>query len=217
MSGYQLVIGNKNYSSWSLRAGLLLRHAGMDFSERLIPLYQEHSKTRLLEASPVGQVPILKGVHGLIHDSLAIAEYIHDLMPDAGFWPGDMAQRAKARAITAEMHTGFAALRAELPMNMRAQKPHVTVSDAAQQDIQRVIHIWQDCLTKSRDGDFLFGRFGIADAFYAPVASRFRTYGIDLPPESQAWSDAIFALPAMQDWQQDAEIEPFTIDDIDAL
>jgi glutathione S-transferase len=212
VAAFTLVVGNKNYSSWSLRPWLAMRHAGIAFNEVVIPLYQQGSKAALLAYSPAGRVPVL--VHGdrAIWDSLAILEYLAETVPDAALWPQDPAARALARCVSAEMHAGFAALRAGLSMNLREHLPGRRRSDAVAADIARVTAIWRDCRARFGEaGPFLFGRFSIADAMYAPVATRFRTYAVELDPVSRTYADTILALPAFLEWQAAAREEPWVI------
>ena len=209
-----LVIGNKNYSSWSLRAWLILRQAGLEAEEILIALNEKGYKTELLKHSPSGRVPCL--IHGdvKIWDSLAIGEYANELAPDARLWPEDRAARAVARAVSCEMHSGFSALRANMPMNIRSSFPKEGRKPGVQEDIDRVKAIWRLCLTRhGGDGPFLFGHFTIADAMYAPVVSRFRTFAVELGEQEQTYADAVWALPAMKQWIEAAENEPMVIDD----
>jgi glutathione S-transferase len=207
-----LVVGNKNYSSWSLRPWLAMRQAGIAFEEVVIPLYRPESKAALLAHSPAGKVPALMHGDRVVWDSLAIMEYLAETFPAAALWPEDAAARALARCISAEMHAGFAALRAGMPMNLRDQPPRPERSDAVTADIERVTAIWRDCRARSDDrGPFLFGAFSAADAMYAPVATRFRTYDVALDPTCQAWADAVLALPAFLEWQAAAQQEPWVI------
>lgn len=204
----KLVIGNKNYSSWSLRPWLAMRAAAIPFEEVRIPLYEPESKARQLVYSPAGKVPVL--VHGglRIWDSLAICEYLAEKFPDRRLWPEDAAARARARSITAEMHSGFAALRMNLPMNCRASYPGVGRQPEVLEDIARIIAIWTESRTRhAPDGAFLFGRFSIADAFYAPVVTRFKTYGVKVPALCSAYMDTILALPPMIEWYAAARAE----------
>jgi glutathione S-transferase len=215
----RLYIGNKNYSSWSLRAWLPVRHCGIPFEEELVPLDLPESKKELLARSPSGRVPCLvapcKNVVGgnlVVWDTLAIGEYLAETHPEMHLWPKDRAARATARAIAAEMHSGFPALRYELPMNVRAEGRKVTPSPDAQKDIARIIEIWNDVRSRfGKGGPFLFGEFSLADAFYAPVATRMRTYGVKLEGPAHAWVLAILALPAMREWADAARKEPWTI------
>ena len=208
MSHYTLVIGNKNYSSWSLRPWLLMRHAGIAFTEVRIPLYTPESKQQIRRHSPSGKVPCLLDGGLAVWDSLAIAEYLAERQPELRLWPSDAVQRAHARSISAEMHSGFAHLRSAMSMNCRARFPHHGRSDEAAGEIDRIERIWDACRAQhAHVGPFLFGAFSIADAMYAPVVLRFRTYEVQLDPVSRGYADAILALPAMRQWLQEAEAE----------
>src|SRR5262245_30589737 len=181
MSALTLVIGNKNYSSWSLRPWLLLKHAGVPFAEVRIPLHTRETHERIAHYSPSGRVPVLLDGTVRVWESLAICEYIAERFPEARGWPTDQHARAIARSVAAEMHAGFSALRAELPMNCRAKRAGVVPASAAQADIERVISIWHTCReTFGQDGPWLFGTFTVADAMFVPVALRFETYGVGL-------------------------------------
>lgn len=214
MSEFFIALGNKNYSSWSLRGWLVLAACGVDFEEEVIPLDRPETKAQLQKVSPTARVPTLRHGDLVIPDSLAIAEYLAERFPEAGLWPEDPAARAKARAVVCEMHSSFAALRAELPMAIRDSWPDKRFSAGAEADIARVIEIWEICRAapEAAGCPFLFGAFGIADAFYAPVVSRFRTYGIALPEASQAYAEAVLAWPDMRRWCEAAEDEPWTIE-----
>lgn len=204
----ELVIGDKNYSSWSLRGALALELAGVPYRERLIRLNQAETRARILEYSPSGKVPLLITEEGLIWDSLAIGEYLAERFPEAHLWPRGEYARAVARSICAEMHSGFAALRTHLPMDLRRDQALEQVPDEAKVDIQRVCAIWAECRkTFGQDGPFLFGHVSLADAFYAPVASRLRSYRIDLPPVAAAYVDTIYQWPLFQRWLQAAREE----------
>lgn len=213
-----LVIGNKNDSSWSLRPWLALRVAGVAFDEVRIPLYREDSRAELLRWSPAGKVPVLRHGEVSVWDSLAICEYAAEVLaPGAGLWPAERAARAHARSIAAEMHAGFSALRSALPMNLRA-RVRLPVELAVRADVDRVVALWEDCRARhGAGGPFLFGTFTIADAMYAPVATRFRSYGVLLPPGAQAYADALWALPAMQEWTTAGIAEPERIAETDAV
>jgi glutathione S-transferase len=205
VSDLTLVIGNKNYSSWSLRPWLALKQAGQSFDEVLVVLRRPETKAEILLHSAAGKLPVLKHGDLTIWDSLAICEYIAETWPEAKLLPGDARARAVARSVMNEMHSGFASLRNDLPMDIHklsaAAKAGVTPSEATRLDIARVQQIWQDCRGRfGQAGDFLFGDFTIADAMYAPVATRFRSYGVSMDPVSEAYVTAIYALPAMQDW-----------------
>ena len=214
MSEFFIALGNKNYSSWSLRGWLVLAACGADFEEEVIPLDRPETKARLKEISPTARVPLLRHGDLTIPDSLAIAEYLAERFPDAGLWPEDAAARARARAVVCEMHSGFTALRAELPMAIREDWSGRSFTSEAEADIARVIEIWQDCRAadSAAGGPFLFGGFGIADAFYAPVVTRFRTFGITLPEAAEAYAQAVLDWPDMQHWCTAAREEPWVID-----
>jgi glutathione S-transferase len=215
MADFTLYIGNKNYSSWSLRGWLMAKAAGITFEEVLIRLRQPNTKAEVLRHSPSGRVPAL--VHGevSIWESLAIGEYLAELFPDAQLWPHDRGARAVARAASTEMHAGFSALRTHFPMNMRSSFPNRASTPEVQADIDRINAIWHDCRTRfGKDGAFLFGSaFSNADAMYAPVVSRFRTYKVELDPGAQAYCDAVWAFPPMQEWVAGAKNEPWVIED----
>jgi len=204
----KLVIGNKNYSSWSLRPWLALRVAQIPFEEVRIPLYQPDSKARQLGYAPSGKVPVLIDGGLKIWDSLAIAEYLAERFPERGLWPAELGARAWARSISAEMHAGFAALRSQMPMNCRGHFPGCGQSDVVRAEIERIVSIWRECRERyAENGPFLFGAFSNADAFYAPVATRFLTYEVALPPVCRTYVDAVIALPAMQEWYAAAIVE----------
>ncbi len=199
----KLIIGNKNYSSWSLRPWLLMRVLGLPFEELLVPLYAPGAKAILLTHTPSGKVPALHDGTRVIWDSLAITEYLAERFPHAGVWPADPEARAMARCVAAEMHSGFTALRSQMPMNCRGQHPGKGHTPEVLADIARITALWSDCRSRfGGGGAFLFGAFSAADAFYAPVVSRFLTYGVSLPPDCRAYAEAVRALPAMQDWYQ---------------
>ena len=207
-----LIIGNKNYSSWSLRSWLTLKQSGLTFEEVRIPLDLPDTHTRILEYSPSGRVPALRQDNLTIWESLAICEYIAELVPDRHLWPTDPAARAVARAVSAEMHAGFSNLRAEMPMDCRARRSQAPTS-AVQQDIDRIFVLWQTCRQQfGQGGEFLFGEFSIADAMFAPVTSRFVTYDVALTPAAQAYVNAVWGLPAMQEWLSAAEAEAEVLD-----
>jgi glutathione S-transferase len=206
---YKLVIGNKNASSWSLRPWLAMRHAGIAFEEIDIDLSAPDAKARILAHSPSGKVPaLLMGGGRVIWDSLAIIEHVAEIHP--GLWPRAAAARALARSVSAEMHAGFQALREHCPMDLLARKPKARLLKPAAADVRRIVAIWQECRARhGSGGPFLFGRFSAADAIYAPVASRFRTYVPDLAAygddgTAAAYVKAIFALPEMAEWEDGA-------------
>lgn len=212
MGAYTLVIANRNYSSWSMRGWLALRLAGVAFDEVVIPLREETTASAIAEHSPSGLVPALKMDGVTIWDSLAIAETIAERHPDAPLWPADAAARAVARSVSAEMHSGFGALRSEMPMNIRASRPGHGRTPAVEVDIARIAEIWRDCRARfGADGPYLFGTVSVADAFFAPVVTRFRTYGVDLDAVGRAYAEAIYAWPAVAEWCAAAEAEPWHI------
>lgn len=205
-----LIIGNKNYSSWSLRAWLALKVAGVEFEESRIALDQPQTKAQILRHSPSGKVPCLVDGSLVVWDSLAICETANERYAAGSLWPADPDARGHARAVTAEMHSGFVALRTHMPMDIRSRKPDAGAmaqsrGDVAA-DIGRIRAIWADCLARS-GGPLLYGAFSNADAFYAPVVTRFRTYGVALEPLLAAYADAVLALPAMQQWADAARAE----------
>jgi glutathione S-transferase len=210
----RLVIGNRNYSSWSLRPWLALRVAGVEFEDVVIELDRPDTRARILEYSPTGRVPCLIDGPLRIWDSLAICETANERWAGGRLWPADADARARARAVVAEMHSGFAALRTHLPMDIRSR--HVERGAAAQArpdvaaDIARVQALWAECLDTS-GGPFLFREFSIADAFYAPVITRFATYGVALPARLAQWAATVQALPAMQAWTAAAQAETAVI------
>jgi glutathione S-transferase len=201
MSKLALVIGNKKYSSWSLRPWILLRHAGAAFEETRIPLYRPESKESLLRYSPTGKVPLLIDGEVRIWESLAICEYVAERFPAAGLWPADIGARALARSVASEMHAGFPTLRYELPMNCAGPRVGVTPSAAGRADVDRVVDLWRDCRARfGSAGPWLFGAYSVADAMYAPVVIRFSTYQVSLPSEAQAYVDTTLADPPMREW-----------------
>jgi glutathione S-transferase len=202
-----LVVGSKTFSSWSLRPWILLKQANIDFTEVLIPLNQVSTRERIRQYSPSGRIPVLQHGELRVWDSLAIAEYLHELFPDKELWPKDSADRALARSVSAEMHSGFAAMRQQLSMNVTKRLPTPALTDDTQSDLKRVFDIWNECLSRS-GGPFLFGqRFTIADAMYAPVTTRMTSYSIPLTGAVEKYVHTIAALPAMQDWVQAAHRE----------
>lgn len=214
MTGITIYLGNKNYSSWSLRGWLALKRTGAAFDEVVIPLRQSESRETILRYSPSGRVPALKHGDVLIWDSLAIGEYLAETYPDAGLWPAEAAARAHARAVSAEMHAGFAALREQMPMNVRGSFPGHAIDSGAQADINRITAIWRDCLGKY-GGPHLFGDVTMADVMFAPVVSRLLTYKVDLDEVSAAYCAAIRELPEMKDWRAAARDEPMVIEEFE--
>jgi glutathione S-transferase len=218
MAEFTLIVGNKNYSSWSLRGWLAARLAGLEFVEQLVQLSLPGSRSALLAHSPAGKVPVLKHGRRVVWDSLAIVEYLAEQRPGAGLWPAAEDARALARSIAAEMHGGFQALRRHMPMNLRKSLQGKGRGPGVDADIARILAIWRDCRQRfGRGGPFLFGRPSAADAMYAPVATRFRTYGVALDPVAADYLETIFAWPAFRDWQAAALEEPWIIpeDEVD--
>jgi glutathione S-transferase len=209
----KLIIGNKNYSSWSLRAWFLLREADVDFDEHRIPLDTGDTARQIAEFSPSGRVPVLLLDDMAVWDTLAIAETVAERWPDRKLWPGDAVARAHARSISAEMHAGFEALRSKMPMNCRAMGRRVALPDELTRDIDRIFDIWSDCYRRYGDnGSWLFGEFSIADAMYAPVVLRLRTYGINLPESARHYANRVLQSDAMQEWLLACETETEVIE-----
>lgn len=209
MALYTLVLGSKNYSSWSMRAWIGLRHAGADFDEIVIPLDANDTRERILAHSPAGLVPILKDSGVSVWESLAILEYAAERHPEKHLWPEDEGVRAHARSISQEMHASFGALRQACPMNCRRRYESFELSREVEADIARIQEIWVECRERYADGgDFLFGHFTNADAMFAPIASRFMTYGVTLDATCRAYVDALVAHPPMREWCDAAALEP---------
>lgn len=208
-----LVIGNKNYSSWSLRPWLLMREAGIDFDEHRIALDMPETAAEIATFSAAGKVPVLRLDDVTVWDSLAICETVAERWSDRKLWPDDPADRAFARSVSAEMHSGFSYLRDCMPMNCRAMGRKVPIPDELARDIDRVMAIWSECHRRyGEQGGWLFGRFSIADAMYAPVVLRLRTYGINLPESAGFYPHRLLESKAMQEWLAAAECEIEVID-----
>jgi len=206
----QLVIGNKNFSSWSLRPWLLLKQAGLPFREIPVRLRQADTKAQILAHSPSGKVPALIDGDLTVWDSLAICEYLAEKasLNHVDLWPADPKARAEARSVSAEMHSGFAALRQHMSMEVAASRPGEGQTPEVLADIARIAALWTSCRERfAAAGPFLFGDFSVADAMYAPVAFRFHTYGVELPPLAAAYRDTLLALPAMREWAAGARAE----------
>jgi len=214
MSATTLTISSKNYSSWSLRGWLLARFAGLEFEEVVVPPDDADARKELLLLSPSILVPCLTHAGIQVWDTLAIAEYLHEVRPEAGLLPADRAARAHCRAVCGEMHSGFASLRSALPMNLKAHFPEHKVWARATGDIERITAIWRECLERY-GGPFLFGARSMADAMYAPVCTRFRTYDVEIDDISARYCECILALPEMQEWIAAARLEPEEIDELD--
>ena len=212
-TGYTLVIGDKNFSSWSLRPWLAMKAAGIPFAEEHVRLRQPETKQAILRHSPSGKVPALKAGGEVIWDGLAILEFLAERHSEKRLWPEDPAARAAARSISAEMHAGFATLRNEMPMDLLARLPSPHIGDALASDIRRIIAIWREARARfGAGGPHLFGAFTNADAMFAPVATRFRTYAVDVAAfgddgTASAYADAILAMPAIAAWTDGAEAE----------
>ncbi|MGB8694057.1 MAG: glutathione S-transferase family protein [Steroidobacteraceae bacterium] len=205
-----LIIGNKNYSSWSLRPWILLKHLGLEFTEQQIPLDQADSAARIRAVNPAGRVPVLRHGELVIWESIAIGEYLCELAGKG--LPPERAARARARSVSAEMHSGFHSLRTQWPMNARALGRRTAVSAALQGDITRIEHIWCECRERyGAGGPWLFGDYSLADAMYAPVVLRFRTYTAPLSGAAQHYMDTVLADAALQGWLAEAAAEPWII------
>jgi len=206
-----LVIGNKNYSSWSMRPWVLLRQAGIAFEEVQLKFGDNHGRLTvpgIEKYSAAGKVPVLVIDGEPVWDSLAIAETLAERFADRQLWPADPKARAFARSICAEMHSGFQALRGKMPMNIRGHHPGKGLTAETQRDIDRIAAIWTQCRERfGSTGPLLFGRFTIPDAYYAPVVMRFRTYGVKLPAAAQAYCDAVHGLAAVREWIESAQRE----------
>lgn len=209
-----LTISSKNYSSWSLRGWLLMKFSGLEFDEVPVPLDDPSIRAELLLLAPSILVPRLEHEGVRVWDTLAIGEYLHELRPKAGLLPADRIARAHCRSICGEMHSGFAALRSALPMNLRAHHPGFKAWQRAQSDIDRITTIWRECLAMY-GGPYLFAALGMADAMYAPVVTRFVTYDVQLDDTSAAYCATIMALRPMQEWIAAAKQEPDEIDELD--
>jgi glutathione S-transferase len=216
----QLYIGNKNYSSWSMRPWVLMRQAGIEFDEVMVRFdsfdAQSEFKRTLATLSPTGKVPLLVDDGLAVWDTLAIAEYLAERFPQLNLWPRDARQRARARSICAEMHSGFAALRSACPMNIEAALPDIGAlvwrdRPAVRADVERIVQMWRGLL-QDHGGPMLFGDFSIADAYYAPVCMRFITYALPLPEDIQAYVQRVRALPGVQAWTSDALAEQDFLD-----
>lgn len=209
---YTLILGTKDWSSWSLRSYLALRHIGVAFGEEVVALRRDTSNPEILKHSPAGRVPVLKiekgGATTIVWDSLAICETLAERHPQARLWPDDCRTRAVARAYAAEMHSGFPDLREQLSMDFARRLPLPSLRDATRAQLARILEAWSEALsTHAAAGGFLFGRFSIADCMYGPVVSRLVTYGVALPEPVKAYVERMMALPAMTDWGKAALAE----------
>jgi len=214
MADFTLVIGDRTFSSWSLRGWLALKQTGVDFDEERVWFRRPDTKAHLLTHSPSGMVPVLKhggpGGDTVVWETLAIIEYLAELFPQAGLWPKDAAARAHARAISAEMHAGFSVLRKNMDMDLQNLKPGEGMGEGVAENIERISAIWEDCRNRfGGGGDFLFGAgFCAADIMFAPVVTRFQTYGVELPPVCRAYADAVLDTLLMREWYEAAQAEP---------
>ncbi len=203
MSTITLVVGNKNYSSWSLRPWMALTMAGIPFEEVVIPLDQPRTKAEIASHSKAGRVPILHHGKITVWESLAILEYLADTFPEKNLWPRTKAARAMAHSISSEMHAGFSALRNACPMNLRRPRKPVALSDATHADIQRIENMWRECRANfAKGGKFLFGKFSNADSMYAPVVTRFDTYDIKVAKDTRQYMDNVMATSAFRKWKE---------------
>ena len=208
MKPLKLAIGNKNYSSWSMRPWVLLTQAGIAFEEIQLKFTDEGKVDGIEAYSPTRQVPVLIVDGEPVWDTLAICEAVAELFPQKNLWPADARARRMARSICAEMHAGFRNLRGAMPVNIRASLAGKGMNPAVQRDIDRIVEIWESCRERfGRNGELLFGQFSIADAYYAPVATRFLTYAVTLPPAAQRYADALLALAAVREWMAQARRE----------
>ena len=214
MSETTLTLSSKNYSSWSLRGWLMAKLAGLDFEEVIIEPGDTDARAEILLLSPSILVPCLTHRGIKVWDTLAIGEFLNEIAPKARLLPKDQARRAHCRAICGEMHSGFIALRQALPMNIKAHFPKFKVWSKAEADIERIMTIWRGCLD-AYGGPFLFGEISIADAMYAPVVSRFRTYDVAMDAACRAYADRVWALPAMQEWVEAAKGEAEEIEELE--
>lgn len=211
-AGLKLAIGNKNYSSWSMRPWVAMKAVGIQFEEIRIPLGTPETSMRIAELSPAGRLPILIDGDLTVWDSLAICEYLAEQFPERQLWPQDGAARAIARSVCAEMHSGFTGLRTAMWMNIRARFPGKGRTPEAQADIGRISEIWETCFARSGAHEYLFGDFSIADAYFAPVVMRFRTYSVSLGPALDAYADRVAAHPAVCAWVDGALAEGERLD-----
>lgn len=206
-SRMQLVIGNKNYSSWSMRPWVALRAFGIPFEEVRIGLYEPDTATQIAEYSLAGRVPVLLANDITVWDSLAICEFVAEQFPNINMWPEDIAARATARSVCAEMHSGFGALRSDMPMDIKGFHPGKGRTPGSQADIGRISEIWENCLSTYGAHEFLFGEFSIADAYFAPIVMRFRSYDVSLAPALQGYVNRVIAHPAVAQWISEAMTE----------
>ena len=209
MAVFTLVIGNRTTSSWSLRGWLALKMTGADYDEVMVWFKRPETRAEIEAHSPSGLVPVLKHGDTVIWETLAIIEYLAELYPEAGLWPGDRDARAHARTISAEMHAGFGAVRNHMPMDLQNDFPGKGQEEGVAREIERIGEIWRDSRQHfGAGGDFLCGEFCAADIMFAPVVTRFKTYGVELDPMAQAYADAVLDHPLMREWTEAARKEP---------
>lgn len=209
MADMVLTIGNKCFSSWSLRPWIALKEFGIPFEERFVRLRTPETAANLAAVSPTGLVPVLDHDGLVVWETLAILEYLGELFPDRGMWPADRKRRAIARSVATEMHSAFKELRYAWPMNLRRPKDHKPLTGDADDQRRRIESVWRACLSQHREGPFLFGRFSAADAMYAPIVTRFDTYGGALPADIRAYCDAVLSTAGMREWYAEAAKEPW--------
>jgi len=209
----RLIVGNMNYSTWSMRPWMVLKEFGIPFEETFIPLYRDDSKARLLAHSPAGKAPSLEHDGLCVWDSQAIIEYLADLFPDLAIWPRERAARATARSLSCEMHSGFVTMRNECPMNFRRPRRAVELGEKLLGDVTRIDAAWSEARERfGGGGAFLFGDFCAADAVFAPVVARFETYELPVSTTGRAYMEAIKALPSWREWRERALAEQLVID-----
>ena len=214
MDPYRLLIGNRNHSSWSLRGWLAMRQSGLDFEVEVVPLFRDDTAGRMAAFSDApARVPVLRRGGLVIWDSLAILEHAAEQAPAAALWPADPDARAEARSAVAEMHSGFTALRTHMPMAIRERIDGRRDRPGVAEDVTRVFALWRRCRARHADGGpFLFGAWSAADMFFAPVATRFRTYGVAVPDDLAGYAEAVLAHPHMREWQDEAVREPWVVE-----
>ncbi|MBL4907054.1 MAG: glutathione S-transferase [Sneathiella sp.] len=215
MSKPLLVLGNKRYSSWSLRGYLALKFAGLDFEQTVIPLFQEdtHARMKALGPNAPARVPMLIQGDHVVWDTTSLMEFAAENSKLGDLWPTDMFERAHARSICAEMHSGFVALREHIPMNLSRKDPYEDQPEDVRTDIDRILEVWTDCRKKYKEsGPYLFGKLSMADAAFAPVVARFKSRSIPVDDISKAYMESIWALPAFAEWREDASNEKWIID-----
>jgi len=209
----EIILGNMNYSSWSIRAALVARASGLDIPETIVPLGFDETRANLIERTGHHTVPVLLTGDLVIRDSLAITEWIAEQAEAGRIWPMEPGKRAQARSVVAEMHSGFVQIRSKMPVDIRSRNPNPEMEEALQAEIDRVLALWTDCRNRhANDGPFLFGAWSAADAFYAPVVTRFRTYGYALTGAAADYADAVWETELLQQLREQAEAEPWEIE-----